>query len=307
MLLGCCEFKEGVCYGDFLPIIIIIIISADYRALTNAKFWTLDRQVYQQIMMSSSLHQHKENLKFLQSVPVFRKLSQHKLHKLADVLEQLCYEQDDYIIRQGEVGETFFIIQAGEVQITQFQTPDQPAKEIRVLGAGDWFGERALYTLEKRSANAVALSAQVNVLCLDRSNFIHLIGDLNEIKSKEYADDKRKSDSSSAEPERSSSASTRSCDDDTPGIVNRKPLIASNTLFTSKGRQSILQEDLAPVAILGIGGFGRVELVVWKRDQTKSFALKCMKKQHIVETRQQEHIFSERNLMFEIQSLFVCK
>nr|VZH95894.1 unnamed protein product [Spirometra erinaceieuropaei] len=285
--------------------------TASVRALTNAKFWTLDRQVYQQIMMISSLHKHKENLNFLQSVPVFKKLSQHKLHKLADVLEQLCYEQDDYIIRQGEVGETFFIIQSGEVQITQFQDPDQPAKEIRVLGTGDWFGERALYTLEKRSANAVALSTQVNVLCLDRSNFIHLIGDLNEIKSKEYADYKRESQSSSStvdlETERSSTTSNRSCDDDTPGVVNRKPLTAPNTVTTSKGRQSILQEDLTPVAILGIGGFGRVELVVWKRDQTKSFALKCMKKQHIVETRQQEHIFSERNLMFEIQSPFVCK
>ncbi|VEL35789.1 unnamed protein product [Protopolystoma xenopodis] len=46
---------------------------------------------------------------------------------------------------------------------------------------------------------------------------------------------------------------------------------------------------------------------MWKHDRTKSFALKCMKKLHIVETRQQEHIFSERNLMFEIKCSFVCK
>ncbi|VDN13425.1 unnamed protein product [Dibothriocephalus latus] len=118
--------------------------------------------------------------------------------------------------------------------------------------------------MEKRSANAVALSAQVDVLCLDRSNFIHLIGDLNEIRSKEYADDKRASESSSntdVDTERSSPTSTRSWDEDTQGEVNRKPLTASNSVSAAKGRQSILQEDLAPIAILGIGGFGRVELV----------------------------------------------
>lgn len=49
-------------------------------------------------------------------------------------------------------------------------------------------------------------------------------------------------------------------------------------------------------ATLGVGGFGRVELVTFKKkvDDVKSFALKIMKKKQIMETRQQTHILSEK-------------
>jgi cGMP-dependent protein kinase len=61
------------------------------------------------------------------------------------------------------------------------------------------------------------------------------------------------------------------------------------------------------VATLGVGGFGRVELVTLATDQTKSFALKVMKKAQIVETRQQQHIISEKQIMMESNSNFIVK
>ena len=51
--------------------------------------------------------------------------------------------------------------------------------------------------------------------------------------------------------------------------------------------------DLRIIATLGVGGFGRVELVMIAGDgKNRSFALKQMKKSQIVETRQQQHIMS---------------
>ena len=48
-------------------------------------------------------------------------------------------------------------------------------------------------------------------------------------------------------------------------------------------------QDLRIIATLGVGGFGRVELVQIAGDAKKrSFALKQMKKCQIVETRQQQ-------------------
>ncbi|CDS37285.1 cGMP dependent protein kinase 1 [Echinococcus multilocularis] len=317
--------------------------TASVKALTNAKFWTLDRRVYQQIMMNSSVHKHKENFQFLLSVSDFKNLSQRKLHKLADVLELIYYPGNEYIIRQGEVGETFFIIHSGQVKITQSKVPGEPPQDIRFLGAGEWFGERALYTRDKRSANVVAMPPGVHVLCLDRSNFIHLIGDLNEIKSREYGDSKQSllsqspatdvEDSFSSGEKRASMTSQLSTEESAvggvggSGVTNLSPFFSTVPHAPSKRGSSALAErdtgvgnaracatwenikyeDLVPVAILGIGGFGRVELVVLRSDPTKSFALKCMKKKHIVDTRQEKHIFSERNLMFEIKSSFVCR
>lgn len=65
--------------------------------------------------------------------------------------------------------------------------------------------------------------------------------------------------------------------------------------------------DLEVIATLGIGGFGRVELVQYTDDPSLTFALKCLKKQHIVDTQQQDHIFSERNVMMNCKSDFICR
>lgn len=66
-------------------------------------------------------------------------------------------------------------------------------------------------------------------------------------------------------------------------------------------------DDLEVVATLGIGGFGRVELVQYVHDPSLTFALKCLKKQHIVDTQQQDHIYSERNIMMSCKSPFICR
>lgn len=60
-------------------------------------------------------------------------------------------------------------------------------------------------------------------------------------------------------------------------------------------------------ATLGIGGFGRVELVTLGDDRTHSFALKVMKKAQIVETRQQQHILNEKQIMLESNCAFIVK
>lgn len=63
-----------------------------------------------------------------------------------------------------------------------------------------------------------------------------------------------------------------------------------------------------PVATLGLGGFGRVELVKYTRNgESKAFALKCLKKQHIVDTRQEDHVFSERSIMLSCDTPFICR
>lgn len=61
------------------------------------------------------------------------------------------------------------------------------------------------------------------------------------------------------------------------------------------------------LATLGVGGFGRVELVQIQGDNGRSFALKQMKKAQIVETRQQQHIMSEKEIMGEANCDFIVK
>lgn len=106
---------------------------------------------------------------------------------------------------------------------------------------------------------------------------------------------------------------------------------------TNKEFQNLKLSDLVVLATLGVGGFGRVELVQVNNDSSRSFALKQMKKSQvsvtknylrfkycinlsrlspkllftvylqIVETRQQQHIMSEKEIMGEANCDFIVK
>lgn len=43
------------------------------------------------------------------------------------------------------------------------------------------------------------------------------------------------------------------------------------------------------------------------KDEDTTFALKCIKKKHIVDTRQQEHIYSEKNILQQTNSAFIIR
>lgn len=64
-------------------------------------------------------------------------------------------------------------------------------EEIRTLGRGDYFGEQALIRKDKRSANIIAMAPGVECLTLDREAFKQLIGNLEELQSKDYGDQDR--------------------------------------------------------------------------------------------------------------------
>ena len=75
-------------------------------------------------MMRTGLVKQAEYSSFLKSVPSFMNLPEETLIKIADVLEEYSYKEGEYIIRQGAVGDTFFIISRGRVRhmtLTQFK------------------------------------------------------------------------------------------------------------------------------------------------------------------------------------------
>ncbi|CAG0884400.1 unnamed protein product [Cyprideis torosa] len=253
--------------------------TATIKATTDCKLWAIERQCFQTIMMRTGLIRQAEYTDFLKSVPTFKKLSEDTLIKIADVLEETFYRKGDYIIRQGARGDTFFIISKGQVKVTMKQQDGKEEKYIRTLSKGDFFGEKALQDEDTRTANIIADSDDVTCLVIDRDTFSALISNLPEIRTR-YADENGNKRVYSPLP----------CND------RIRPEFASTRLT-----------DLRILATLGVGGFGRVQLVQLHQDNAKSFALKQMKKALIVETRQQAHIMSEKEIMMECDCEFIVK
>ncbi|XP_045476207.1 cGMP-dependent protein kinase, isozyme 2 forms cD4/T1/T3A/T3B isoform X2 [Harmonia axyridis] len=246
--------------------------TATIKAASDCKLWAIERQCFQTIMMRTGLIRQAEYTDFLKSVPIFKNLPEDTLIKISDVLEETFYAQGDYIVRQGARGDTFFIISKGKVKVTMKTGNDVEEKYIRTLEKGDFFGEKALQGDDLRTANIIACSeGGCSCLVIDKETFNQLISDLDEIKTK-YKDEE--------------------------GLER----LRINEEFAN-----IRLTDLKILTTLGVGGFGRVELVQITSDPGRSFALKQMKKAQIVETRQQQHIMSEKEIMGEANCQFIVK
>jgi len=82
------------------------------------------------------------------------------------------YEDGEYIIRQGDIGECMYVIQDGTVAI--LIDKDGQEQQIASRGPGDMIGEMAIFEREVRSAHARAVG-RTRVLTVDKTNFLRRI------------------------------------------------------------------------------------------------------------------------------------
>lgn len=76
------------------------------------------------------------------------------------------FAAEEYIVRQDDIGHTFYMIESGEVYIRKREPNDSPTTDgaiIATLSAGNCFGERALMKNDRRAAS---VQAKAEVICL---------------------------------------------------------------------------------------------------------------------------------------------
>jgi len=105
----------------------------------------------------------------LEAADLLRLLAPEQLERLARDNEEQTYAAHEPIIRQGELGESMFIITDGSVQVS-VQTSRGEVVPVRGLTTGDYFGEMALMTGEPRSATVAAI-AETRVIEISRTSF----------------------------------------------------------------------------------------------------------------------------------------
>jgi CRP-like cAMP-binding protein len=84
------------------------------------------------------------------------------------------FKDGEVIIRQGEVGTTMFVIQAGKVEIVR----ERDGREVCLgtAGTGEILGEMAIIDRETRSATVRAVG-EVRVLTVDKRVFLQRISE----------------------------------------------------------------------------------------------------------------------------------
>ena len=96
-------------------------------------------------------------------------------------LTRAHYRPGDVIIKQGELGQNFFIIESGEVEILR-EEPGNGTTRLGTRAAGASFGEVALLKSIARTATVRCLTP-VDVVMFTRQDFLSLMNSHKEIRA----------------------------------------------------------------------------------------------------------------------------
>ncbi|HEX9730282.1 MAG TPA: Crp/Fnr family transcriptional regulator [Gemmatimonadales bacterium] len=105
----------------------------------------------------------------LRSVPLFAKLSDDELARVADAARERAYPKNSVILFEDDPGDALYVVVTGQVKVLLI---GEDGREVilSVLAAGDFFGEMSLIDDEPRSAHVIAMEDS-NLLVLRRADF----------------------------------------------------------------------------------------------------------------------------------------
>ncbi|CAD7944953.1 unnamed protein product, partial [Amoebophrya sp. A120] len=283
------ELSAGGTFGE-LALLYNAPRAATVQAMSDATLFVIDRHDFKQILRKQAQQRQDFYMKLVEKTELLKVLLKEEKEALCECFVQLHYQSGQTIVREGEEGNTFYIMYQGTVGI-------HTAKEgkVNTLSADpehcQYFGEKALVNPECRNASIVVESSSVSLLVLERSTFEQILGPLKEIlQDKGNASfDKRKSRVQTNRDKASS-------------------LLSSMSLADQKQQQQEKPKmaDLHKVGLLGCGGFGSVTLQRLKKTK-QVYALKAIGKGYIVRMQMCDQICNERKILSMTNSPFVAQ
>ncbi|KAL7514534.1 hypothetical protein ACHAXN_013333 [Cyclotella atomus] len=274
---------SGVAFGE-IALLYSCPRTATVVAKYDCKLWVINRRAFRGITAQHKKKRLELKLEFLKKVKIHDKvlgeiLKPSEIHSMALATKIQKFRKGSTIIRQGEKGDAFYMIETGNVDIYIKEKGD---KALHTLTSGTFFGEKALLSSDVRTATCVAAS-DVKCMLLMREDFVLMLGDLKDLLDRTYSD--------------------REQQEDREAMIQKELTYPQITRFD--------KNDFDIRRTLGVGAFGFVKLVQWKHGPPGSentfYALKCVSKEKITKHKQQEKIKSEENIMKSMVHPFIAR
>jgi len=176
--------------------------AASIVATTRSKCAFLQKQRFQDLMQLhkrlrerleavlvnySSVKPQKAFEDLLASVPLLSGLELGERQEVARAMTSKFYAEGDYIITQGDRGDSFFVLEEGTAVASLKLPGHEDEKVVAHYTRGGYFGERSLLMGEPRSANVIATST-ARCASMDKETFARLCNQNPEMRIKVEAE-----------------------------------------------------------------------------------------------------------------------
>ena len=172
-------YESGEAFGE-LSLLYNTPRAASIKALTDTVCWVLDRECFSHVVKDAAVRKREQYESFLSKVELFKSMDFYERGQLADCLRSIVFESGENVIREGEWGEIFYIIEQGTAIATKVLKPGLPPEVVKNYHIGEYFGELALIRGEPRAANIIA-TTQLKCATLDRRAFKRVLGPIEDI------------------------------------------------------------------------------------------------------------------------------
>jgi cGMP-dependent protein kinase len=263
---------------------------ANVIATGPVECFTLDRANFNEVLgpLEDVLNLHK-GIHIMKKVKMLAEnLSEQEMEQIARKLERKLYSDGERIIKQGDHGEHFFMIERGTVTISIDNTE---VGSLTDSSDTPYFGEMALMSDDTRVASVIA-DGSVQIAYLTRNEFQALLGPMKDIIQREA---QKRQDSNNilgntiGRLGRAISNATSSA----RGASSRS---SASSKGSNSNSNKVPFSALVEKRILGTGTFGTVKLMQDGRDG-KGYAMKILRKQKIINMKQVPNVYSEREMM----------
>lgn len=105
--------------------------AATITAETDCDLWALDRKTFTYIIKTAVQKKREKYDTFLGEVEILACMDRDERDRISDALKEEWFKSGDYIIREGETGDQFYMIIEGEATATKNLEPGKPATVVK--------------------------------------------------------------------------------------------------------------------------------------------------------------------------------
>lgn len=174
------QYTEAGQYFGELALLYNAPRAATVKAVEDSVLWSLDRDTFTYLVKDAAKNAAKTRMQFLEQVPILKGLTAEEKAKACDVMNVQIVPKGDFVIKQGEVGKIFYILESGKAEARV------DGNKVKDYDPKDYFGELALLKDAPRAADVVCTELS-KVLSLDQASFKRIIGSLEEIMKERAA------------------------------------------------------------------------------------------------------------------------
>lgn len=165
------------------------IAFVDRERLDLLLTWAQSGAVEVQELGGSGDGESEDWMSALLATPALANVSAAQIGQLFAALESVNYAAGEFVVREGEVADAYYILCSGRCVVTRLDK-DGGVVELGKLRPGDRFGEYALLARDRRSASVRALEP-CSVMRMSGAEFSKQLGDsmLREVDPEDVAED----------------------------------------------------------------------------------------------------------------------